>query len=512
MVGTSTLGQFQAQAGRINNLQIQLDRLSNQLSTGKIAQKFSGLGNDVVRSQRARANLRELDIFQRNIQLGSTRLDFQNNALNNIKRQTEIALDAINLEVKQGQIDLSRVRDTAATAQGIVKDLLNERDAENFLFAGSDALTRPVNDTGTLETAVKGLVNDWQNEVLTTDELLEALRERDSGVNPDAVTDTQLGYAPSLNQAKGTSIRADTNIEVDTTVKANEKHFRDILVALEALKQLPQEADGAEIDFNKVPDSIQNDEVVVTGTSDLSPAALVPDIFGASGSPLNLQGSGPQELQITIDDPVNGPQVLNIDLDTLDGTAGRTPDGNGVAQLINDAITANPNLTSSNFDAQLNPNGRLEITSDFDFTIDGDATGPTNPAPAGTLAFLGLEQDSGNPEVSSFQTASGDTTTSIDEQNEFFTLLEELAKDLQKGLEGVSRSRLKIQDAKATVNRIGEDIEGEKVALQNLVAQVEDIDVNKTAVELQQIQFQLQASFQVTSSISRLSLTNFLNI
>lgn len=512
MVGTSTLGQFQAQAGRISNLQVQLDRLSNQLSTGKITQEFKGLGNDVIRSQRARANLRELDIFQRNVDLGSTRLDLQTNALNNIKDQAGIALDAINLEVKQGQIDLSRVKGTASSAQGIIQDLLNEKDAENFLFAGSDALTRPVNNSGTLKTAVQGLLTDWQNEVITTDELLSALRERDSGVNPDAVTDAQLGYSSTLNEAKGTSIRADSNIEVDTTVKADEKQFRDILVALEVLRQLPQAAEDAGVDFDNVPDAIQNDEVVVTGNSDLSPAALVPDIYGAPGSTLNPQGSGPQEIQITINDPVNGPQVLNIDLDTLDGSPGRSPDGNGVAQLIDDAITANPNLNASNFDARLNANGRLEITSDFDFTIDGDVTGPTNPAPAGTLAFLGLEQDDGNPNVTSFQTASGDTTTSIDEQDQFFTLLEEMAKDLQKSLEGVDRSRLKLQDAKSIVNRVGEDIAGERVALQNLVARVEDIDVNQTAVELQQIQFQLQASFQVTSSISQLSLTNFLNI
>ena len=132
MVGVSTLGQFQAQAGRINNLQVQLDRLSNQLSTGKIAQEFSGLGDDVIRSKRARANLTELNIFQRNVDLGSTRLDLQTNALNNVKQQTEIALDAINLEVKKGQIDLSRIKGTANTTQGIVKDLLNEKDADIF--------------------------------------------------------------------------------------------------------------------------------------------------------------------------------------------------------------------------------------------------------------------------------------------------------------------------------------------------------------------------------------------
>ena len=511
MVGVSTLGTFQAQGIRINNLQTQLDRLSNQLSTGKLATDFAGLGNDVIRSQRARADLQELSIFQRNVDLGTLRLNLQTNALDNIERQAEIAVDAINLEVKQGQIDLARIRDVADTGLGIVKDLLNEQDAENFLFAGSDVLTQPLNDTGTLETAVQNLLNDWQNEVLTTNELLSALRTRDPADNPLAVTDSQIGYAPSLNEAKGQSIRADSNIEVDTTVKADEKQFRDLLVSLEVLKQLPQQADGTGIDFANVPDAIEDRAVTVTSTQDLGA-----DIF-AGASPI----AGPpaaQEIQFIYEDPVAGPQAFTIDLGVLDSDgvpfAGDTPDATGIANLINfEAANAGlPNTEGRDIVASVNADGRLEITSDFDFTIDSTSTGPTNPANAGTLAFLGLDQDGGFPDIAAFETTTGDETTTNDEQNEIFSLIEALARDIQSSLKGISRSRLNLQDALATVDRIGQDIAGERTTLENLVSTVEDVDINQTAVELQQVQFQLQASFQITDSVSRLSLTNFLSL
>ena len=513
MTGISTLGSFQAQSTRITNLQVQLDRLSNQFSTQKLATDFAGLGNDVIRSQRARADLRELEIFQRNVDLGTLRIDLQSNALENIETQSEIALDAINIEVRRGQIDLSRIKDTADTALGIVRDLLNERDAENFLFAGTDVLTQPLNDTGTLETAIGNLLNDWENEVLSTDELLAALRERDSSVNPLAVTDTQVGYSTTLSEAKGLSIRADSNIEVDTTVKADEDQFRNILVALEVLRQLPQEANGNGIDFDRVPDAIQDTNVVVTSTQTL-PADIftAAPLAGAGG-----QGAGPYEIQFVIDDPVNGPQGLTIDLDLLDNDAvgpptPDTPDVNGIIALINEAVTANPNLTSTEFEATLDGSGRLEITSSFDFTIDATATGPTNPAPAGILAFLGLDQDGGAADIASFVTTTGDAETTGDEQREFFNLVEALASDIQTNLEGVSRSRLNLLDSLAIVDRVNDDIAGERVALLNLIGQVEDIDINEVGVQLQQIQFQLQASYQITSSISQLSLTNFLNL
>ena len=515
MTGVSTLGSFQAQTLRINNLQLQLDRLSNQLSTGKIARNFAELENDVIRSQRARADLSELEIYQRNLDLGTLRINLQTNALQSIEDQAELALNAINIEVAQGQIDLERIKDTSDTALNIVRDLLNDRDADNFLFAGTDVLTQPLNDTGTLETAVGSLLNDWQNEIITTQELLDAVRERDSGVNPLAITDAQVGYSTTLNEAKSLSVRADTNIEIETDARADEDQFRDILVALEVLRQLPQEAEGTGIDFDEVPDGIQNSSVTITSTNDLGA-----DIFAGS-SPLNDPLVDPtQEIQFIYDDPVAGPQAFVINLSDLNndglinGAPGvDTPDAQGIANLINDAAGTAGLPSAQGFDvvAIVNADGRLEIESDFDLTIDSSSTGPTDPAPATTLQFLGLDQDGGNDDVASFLTTTGDASTSLDEQDEIFFLIEELAKDIETSLDGVARSRLNLQDALSTVDRINQDLQGERVTLQSLISQVEDVDLNETAVSLQQVQFQLQASYQITDSISQLSLTNFLS-
>lgn len=377
MTGVSTLGQSISQVNRLKTLQTQLDTLSLQLSTGRKASLFKGLEEDVIRSQRTRADLNQISSFQRNIDLGTLRLDLMINSVSEIERQVGLAQDSLNIEVTQGQIDLSQVKDAASNAFDQIVDLLNEKEGNTFLFAGADTGTQPITAAGALETAINTLLEDWQEGDITTEELISNIQNR---TGDDALNDTLVGYSSTLANAKNVTIRADENAEIDYTVKADEDGFRNVLVALAVLKQLPADANG------------------------------------------------------------------QIDLaDTYDD------DGNIVT---NSAIP---------------PEGTTE--------------------PEDEIALTELENE---------------------REDNFFELYNAMASLLADGKSDTFDGRLSLEGAKERIDSINNTLKLEKNALENLITEIENVDLNETAVQLNSVQLQLEASYNVTSSVRRLSLVNFI--
>ncbi len=377
MTGVSTLGQSISQVNRLKTLQTQLDTLSLQLSTGRKASLFKGLEEDVIRSQRTRADLNQISSFQRNIDLGTLRLDLMINSVSEIERQVGLAQDSLNIEVTQGQIDLSQVKNAASNAFDQIVDLLNEKEGNTFLFAGADTGTQPITAAGALETAINTLLEDWQEGDITTEEFISNIQNR---TGDDALNDTLVGYSSTLANAKNVTIRADENAEIDYTVKADEDGFRNVLVALAVLKQLPADANG------------------------------------------------------------------QIDLaDTYDD------DGNIVT---NSAIP---------------PEGTTE--------------------PEDEIALTELENE---------------------REDNFFELYNAMASLLADGKSDIFDGRLSLEGAKERIDSINNTLKLEKNALENLITEIENVDLNETAVQLNSVQLQLEASYNVTSSVRRLSLVNFI--
>lgn len=279
MTGISTLGQALNRADRITEQQRLFDSLATQLSTGKKTQRFAGLGNDVLTSKRARADFSSLNIYIQNLTNGDRRINLANSAINEIKSQTETlsgALtlfsqesahqqgdiiffdDPVTITINENQqlgytsaepdVDFQNLIDLADSIFDIVADLLNFQDGENYLLNGADVGTRPLGDTGTLDSALSNLIQDWKDGTISNEDLIADLTSGDTTNNSDAITDTIIGFSANLSadNVGDTFVRASDTIEIETTVKANEDPFRDILVGLAFLKNptLPPIADA----------------------------------------------------------------------------------------------------------------------------------------------------------------------------------------------------------------------------------------------------------------------------
>lgn len=270
MAGISTLGQALTQMRLLNDQNLLLNNLTTQLATGKKTQAFSGLESDVLSSKRARATFTSLETYTNNITNSERRIKLTLDAIEEFQVQAEnfanalvgftqesvhqegaiIEYDdpttpdvneAIRVGLNSGEpdVDLETLQDLASNIYDVLVDLINDKDGNRFLLGGADSLTQPLTDTGTLDAAISSLLGNWKDETLppatnlTSDELISALTSRTFGEDPNAITDTTIGYSAALSAGNAGEIfvRVDEKTEIEYTALANDQAFRDILVA-----------------------------------------------------------------------------------------------------------------------------------------------------------------------------------------------------------------------------------------------------------------------------------------
>lgn len=250
MANISTLGQALDQIARIKTQQSQLDQLTAQLATGKKTNRFAGLGNDVLTSQRARADLSSLDVYLTNIKNADRRINLMTSSLENIGDQASIIEDSLATAIQQGDYpDLETIQQTARNILAMIESNINIQDGERYLFAGSDSSSKPYENTGLFESflgeyvpdetdltnpplTASGLIGQWGDGTITTDEFIQSYHN---------VNETVMGYSNSLSTDSAGHVfsRVDENTELDYTYLADSDPIKDIVTALNVLISLP---------------------------------------------------------------------------------------------------------------------------------------------------------------------------------------------------------------------------------------------------------------------------------
>ncbi|MAI61239.1 MAG: hypothetical protein CBB87_01970 [Micavibrio sp. TMED27] len=268
MAGISTYGQSLTQIRLLNNQNENFTRLANQLTTGLKTDRFSGLGLDAMASQRSRADVKAIDTYINNIDNAERRLDAMLTSIREFKEQAENlssamlllsqegvhqkgdkiiyddpltpAIETTEIGMSSGEIatELETITDLADNLYPLLVDFLNIRDGDRYLLSGTDTNTAPISNNGTLDAAVSSLIQDWKDETLpaaqnlNNTELISALRSRTSADDPNAITDTIVGYSATLSAGNinDVYIRVTDTTEIKYTAAANEQAFRDVMV------------------------------------------------------------------------------------------------------------------------------------------------------------------------------------------------------------------------------------------------------------------------------------------
>ncbi len=258
MPGISTLGQFLDQISRLRTQQQQLGDLTVQISSGKKTQKLSGLGSEIMRTSRARVSVNELTIYSDNITNANRRINLMQSALGEVKEQADKILEGLRVAVQEGDFpDFESIQQLTRSVLNFIKDIMNQKDGDRYLFAGGDTSERPIDKGGLFEGALgefvpdesdltnpplvaSGMIGDWGDGTITTDQFIASYK---------AVNETTLGFSNPLttNTAGKSIVRVSDTSEFDYTKLANDPSLREIVRILGVLQSLPpvQFAPGA---------------------------------------------------------------------------------------------------------------------------------------------------------------------------------------------------------------------------------------------------------------------------
>ena len=93
----------------------------------------------------------------------------------------------------------------------------------------------------------------------------------------------------------------------------------------------------------------------------------------------------------------------------------------------------------------------------------------------------------------------------------FFEMFNNLTQSLYDRIDDLDNVRFSLETDRVRLQNMREQHEFDKTNLQETVSNVEDADMSEVAVKINSLQIQLQASYQVTATVSGLNLANFLN-
>lgn len=99
----------------------------------------------------------------------------------------------------------------------------------------------------------------------------------------------------------------------------------------------------------------------------------------------------------------------------------------------------------------------------------------------------------------------------IDEASDnFYAVFNSLVSAVTDAIDDLDRVRFSLETSRARLADIKTAHKNEINLLNNVVADVENVDINEVAVSLQTLSVQLDASYRVTARISEISLVNFI--
>lgn len=137
-------------ASQLAALKNQLNDLSNQVSSGKVATTYGGLGSGRSTALSAQATLSALTGYASGIGTAQTRTNLAVTSLTQVSTVGTDARDTLNNGLQSAASSTVAGRATALSDLQTVLDTLNQSAAGNYLFGGGDATTQPVADVDTI--------------------------------------------------------------------------------------------------------------------------------------------------------------------------------------------------------------------------------------------------------------------------------------------------------------------------------------------------------------------------
>lgn len=103
-----------------------------------------------------------------------------------------------------------------------------------------------------------------------------------------------------------------------------------------------------------------------------------------------------------------------------------------------------------------------------------------------------------------------DASTDVPNINDFTQVLLQIENIARDSLKDITAANTTLSGKYAVAEHLKDQQNADKAVLQNLLDNTENADTTEVLIKLQATQIQLEAAYQVTSSVSQLSLVNFI--
>ncbi|MGU3287329.1 flagellin [Methylobacterium mesophilicum] len=511
-------------------LKNQLNDLSNQLSSGKVSQTYGGLGTGRSTALAAQATLSALDGYATGITAAQTRTNLAVTSLTQVATLGTTARAALNNGLQSVAVNSTAGRSLALANLQTALDTLNQSAAGNYLFGGGDTTTQPVLDA---DTILNGSTDAVGNPL---EGLTDVIKER---------VDAQLGPGGNgrLTQSEPTAVpilvtegaNATTRVKFGFTLGSEPKATGAFTASISAISPATlsvnlksptaQPAAGDSISFAlKMPDGTST-TVTLTAATSADSSSTTSFALGATAADTmkNLSATLTNALKGAASSTLAVTATADAATQFFTGSAHGGPDRNGVTpqRVLYDGSTPvgygtpKPNTTvlwyqgENTYTTPPDPTKAVPTPALDTQSIQVSATGQVGTgaraidptiqnvlAGLATMAFA-LPTASDANTAATYQrvnSRAGALLSSSDQTN----------PSIQDTVTQLSIASTRLSNASTTNTAT-------KNSLQNTLDGIEQAPTEEVVAKLLDVQNRLQASYQITSSLSKLSLVNYIS-
>ncbi len=468
----------------ITTMSKQLEQLQLQLSSGKRFNTLSEMGNERVHDLNLRSRLTRIEGYQSNILTVETRMSFYTGSL---ERLDEIEASARQFAVPNAYgtdgINLLNAKNQATNLLRETIDVLNTDVTGQYIFGGNASDKKPVASFEEIMNGPNGFIQYAADANATDLANMGHINDVRSGTN---VSLTEDGV--DANGFKLVSVTSSNSTAVG--VAATPADPADLSV--------PRDLD---IDFNGQPQAGDTITIGITYPHDRDTVKYV-TLTASNKDPLPdgafKIGATAEEtaanFHATVQEKFTELSETTLRSSSTYAAADRFFNGNGQAQdanatpWYNGQSSDNPRQTASanvdehtkvNFGVQANEKGFVELIKGLAVFAVSDLT-PLEETNAARYEQLVDIQRSRLSESNNTEAGS---------------------------IEGIT---MELGLAAKTVDTVKERHQQYSAQLENMLADIEEAPIEEVGMQILTMQTRLQASYQVTSMISQLTLVNYL--
>nr|WP_083916330.1 flagellin [Methylobacterium sp. B34] len=509
-------------ANQLTTLKNQLNNLSNQVSSGQVSQTYGGLGSGRSTALAAQATLSALNGYAAGITAAQTRTDLAVTSLTQVATLGTSSRQSLNNGLQSAATSSIAGRSTALGNLQTVLDTLNQSASGNYLFGGTDSSTQPVLDANTIlngSTNGDGPPKDGLTTLIK--EQLKAdlgsgsgwLTTSTSALNTVTVTedsDTRLNFGFNVGGASSTTTAIEASASPGTPTTAGTINL--------TVKNLPAAGDSVTVTL-KMHDGTSTTLTLTAVSSNIAPSTSSTGGTFQIGSDSSTTASN-----------------LNAALDKAIEAAASGP------LTVSSTAVAAKNFFSGSASAEIYPQ-RVEylnskpvyVTGTEDKTVlwyqgEDTRTPPPDSKPTPALdtqstqisssASIGTGARANDAAIQNvlaglatmafgLPTTSDSTTTAtyqavINSAGQLLSSSDTTSPSVQDTVTQLSLASARLSSA-STTNKATQN------TMQNSLDSIEQVSPEEAIAKLLDVQNRLQASYQITSSLSKLSLVNYIS-